>query len=59
MRFIDAQGNPVPLKPGHTWVEVATTGSPYYETVDSKDYGTRLSQKTPGSGNWVVKFLMP
>jgi hypothetical protein len=59
MRFMDTQGNPVPLKPGQTWVEVATTGSPYYETVDSKDYGTRLGQKTPGSGNWVVKFLMP
>jgi hypothetical protein len=59
MRFIDAQGNTVPLKPGQTWVEVATTGSPYYETVDSKDYGTRLNQKTPGSGNWVVRFLMP
>ena len=59
MRFIDAQGNPVPLKPGHTWVEVASTGSPYFETVDSKDYGARLGQKTPGSGNWVVKFIMP
>jgi hypothetical protein len=59
MRFVDAQGNPVPLKPGHTWVQVVSAGSPYYETVDSKDYGTRLGQKTPGSGAWVVRFIMP
>ncbi len=59
MRFVDAQGNVVPLKPGNTWVQVVTAGSQYYETVDSKDYGTRISQKTPGSGNWVVKFIMP
>jgi hypothetical protein len=59
MRFEDAQGNPVPLKPGHTWVQVVTAGSPYFETVDSKDYGTRISQNTPGSGVWAVKFLMP
>jgi len=59
MRFVDAQGNLVPFKPGHTWVEIATAGSQYFETVDSKDYGTRMSQKTPGSGDWVVKFIMP
>ena len=59
MRFEDAQGNAVPLKPGHTWVEVVTTGSPYFETVESKDFGTRMSKLTPGSGIWTVKFLMP
>ncbi len=59
MRFEDAQGNPVPLRPGHTWVQVVTAGSPYFETVDSRDYGTRLTQKTPGSGVWAVRFLMP
>lgn len=59
MRFVDAQGNLAPFKPGHTWVEIATAGSQYFETVDSKDYGTRMSQKTPGSGDWVVKFIMP
>ncbi len=59
MRFEDAQGNPVPLKPGHTWVQVVSAGSPYFETVDSKDYGTRIGSNTPGSGVWAVKFLMP
>ena len=59
MRFVDAQGNPVPLKPGHTWVQIVTAGSEYFETVDSTDYGTRITKKTPGSGDWVVKFIMP
>ncbi len=59
MRFEDAQGDPVPLKPGHTWVQVVTAGSPYFETVDSKDFGTRLTSNKPGSGVWAVKFLMP
>ena len=60
MRFVDAQGNSVPLKPGPTWVEVVTNGSPYYETVDiSGNTGARVDQKTPGSGAWRVKFIMP
>lgn len=59
VRFIDAQGNPFPLKPGHTWVNVMTTGSPWYETVDSKD-ATWLATKTaPGSGIWAVRYSIP
>jgi SdrD B-like domain/Protein of unknown function (DUF3048) C-terminal domain len=46
IRFTDAQGNPFPLAPGHTWVLVYTTASVTYE-------------KTPGSGLWTAEFHAP
>ena len=59
MRFVDAQGNPVPLKPGQTWVEVVTSGSPYFETANSMAYADLYNQKVPGSGAWGVQFWQP
>ncbi len=59
MRFVDAQGNPFPLKPGQTWVEVVTTGSPYFETANSMAYADLYNQKVPGSGAWGVQFWQP
>jgi len=46
IRFTDAQGNPFPLAPGHTWVNVFTTASAVYE-------------KVPGSGIWKAEFHAP
>ncbi len=59
MRFVDAQGNPVPLKPGQTWVEVVTSGSPYFETANSMAYADLYNKKVPGSGAWGVQFWQP
>jgi hypothetical protein len=59
IRFVDAQGNPFPLKPGQTWVELVPTYSPYYETVDSERYSDLAGKKLPGSGNWAVRFYAP
>jgi hypothetical protein len=58
IRFVDAQGNPFPLKPGQTWVELVPTYTPYYETVNSELYSD-LAKQTPGSGNWAVRFYAP
>ncbi len=59
MRFVDGQGNPVPLKPGQTWVEVVTSGSPYFETANSTAYADLYNKKVPDSGAWGVLFWQP
>jgi hypothetical protein len=59
MRYLDADGSPVPLKPGQTWVEVVTSGSPVFETADSMAYSDLYNKKVPGSGAWGVQFLQP
>ncbi|MCB9113205.1 MAG: DUF3048 C-terminal domain-containing protein [Anaerolineales bacterium] len=42
--FIDADGNPVPLKPGKTWLFVATP----YSFVNNQ-----------GNGSWSVRYVAP
>lgn len=60
IRFIDAQGNPFPLKPGQTWIHIMPSYSPVYETVDSVNFLDKTETKaTPGSGNWAVRFYAP
>lgn len=44
MHFIDAQGSPVPLHPGRTWLHLVT---PYSSVVDQEN------------GNWFVQFVQP
>ncbi len=56
IRFIDAEGNPFPLKPGQTWIELIPTHSPIWETVDSDTYHVRLNGRSKGSGHWAVWF---
>jgi hypothetical protein len=46
IRFTDASGNPIALKPGHTWVHVFTTASVVYE-------------KIPSSAIWTAEFHAP
>jgi len=56
IRFIDTEGNPFPLKPGQTWVELIPTHSPIWETVESDKYHVRLNGRSKGSGHWAVWF---
>ncbi len=58
IRFVDAQGNPFPLKPGQTWIETVTPATYVYETADSQAYAD-LKQRLPGSGVWAVRFMAP
>lgn len=59
IRFIDAQGNPFPLKPGQTWVEIVQPNTPYNETIDSESYIDLKRKVEAGSGIWAVKFYPP
>jgi hypothetical protein len=56
IRFIDAQGNPFPLKPGQTWVEIVPQFTPYNETVASDAYMDMKVKTETGSGNWAIHF---
>lgn len=44
IRFVDINGNPFPLKPGHTWINVMTTAS-------------YVTEEDPGK--WLARFLSP
>jgi hypothetical protein len=59
IRFIDAQGNPFPLKPGQTWIEMVQLGTAYNETVDSQSYIDLKTKSQPGSGVWAIHFYPP
>ena len=59
MRFINLDGTPFPLHPGHTWIEIIQLNNPYYETVDSTDTYRLSNRRVPGSGVWAVRFFAP
>lgn len=59
IRFIDAQGNPFPLKPGQTWVEMVPQFTRYNETVDTQSYFDMKNKVSAGSGNWAIQFYAP
>lgn len=59
IRFIDAEGNPYPLKPGQTWIEIVPYFTPYWETVDSEIYNRLVYGDSPGSGYWAVRVHAP
>jgi hypothetical protein len=56
IRFIDVDGNPIPLKPGQTWIELIPPYTPYWETVDSETYHVLLNGRSKGSGYWGLYF---
>ena len=56
IRFIDADGNPFPLKPGQTWIELVTPYTTYWETVDSEKYNQLVAGRSKGSGYWGLYF---
>jgi len=58
IRFIDAEGNPFPLKPGQTWIELMPKYSPFWETVDSEKYHVLAGGRSKGSGYWGVYFKL-
>ncbi len=55
MRFVDANGNDVPLKPGRSWFEVVTMSSFYVESLIS-DYPFTPIKEAEGTGLWLVRF---
>jgi len=59
IRFIDAEGNEFPLKPGQTWVQVVQPYTPYYEVPDSEVFYDLANKKEPGSGVWAVRWYPP
>lgn len=59
IRFTDYDGNPIPLKPGQTWVEIVPRFTQYNETVDSMDYNQLNSGQQPGSGVWALHIYPP
>jgi hypothetical protein len=68
IRFIDADGNPFPFKPGQTWVHLTPENAPIYETApwdptDIKDANLAWQQHKKkadeGSGYWTVDFYQP
>ncbi|NPV56466.1 MAG: DUF3048 domain-containing protein [Anaerolineae bacterium] len=56
IRFIDANGDPFPLKPGQTWVHITPLNTPVWEAMDSSRLYDLLNNQEPGSGNWVTRF---
>ena len=59
IRFVDAQGNPFPLKPGQTWVEIIPQFTPYWETVDDVLFHRLINGDRPGSGYWAFRVYAP
>ncbi|OJX38403.1 MAG: hypothetical protein BGO78_10430 [Chloroflexi bacterium 44-23] len=59
IRFMDADGNPFPMKPGQTWVEIVQQFTPYYEVPDSQVYYDLANKKEAGSGVWAIKWYPP
>jgi hypothetical protein len=59
IRFIDYDGNPFPLKPGQTWIEVLPIGLEAWETVNSVIYNQLMAGNVKGSGYWAIRFKVP
>jgi hypothetical protein len=59
IRFIDYDGNPFPLKPGQTWIEVVPLGLQAWETVNSEKYNQLMAGNVKGSGYWAIRFKDP
>lgn len=59
IRFVDGEGNPFPLKNGHTWVMIVPLYTAYNETVESFVFRELQAGNQPGSANWAVHFYPP
>ncbi len=68
IRFVDADGNPFPFKPGQTWVHLTPLGAPVYETEPWEMTGItdphiawqqHKRSRGEGSGYWTVEFYQP
>ena len=58
-RFIDYDGNPYPLKPGQTWIELVQLHNAYYETNETEDFYRLINTQKDGTGFWTVIFTPP
>ncbi len=58
IRFIDKDGNPFPLKPGQTWIELVPNYTAYWETVNSEKYNQLVVGRSKGSGYWGLYFKL-
>jgi hypothetical protein len=68
IRFMDAEGNPFPFKPGQTWVHLTPIGTPVYEmaawemdAIKDANLGWQEHKRSreEGSGYWTVDFYQP
>lgn len=68
IRFMDAEGNPFPFKPGQTWVHLTPENTPVYESTPWEIDAVKDAQVSwrdhkihpqPGSGYWTVDFYQP
>jgi hypothetical protein len=55
MRFVDANGDPVALKNGRTWIEIVSTSSFHVESEIS-DYPFTPIKEAEGTGLWLVRY---
>ncbi|MFW5713758.1 MAG: DUF3048 domain-containing protein [Brevefilum sp.] len=55
MRFVDGDGNPIPLKPGQTWIHIVSLTSYHRESAIS-DQPFHPIIEEPGSGLWLVRY---
>jgi hypothetical protein len=59
IRFIDADGEPFPLKPGQTWMMIVPRYARYNETVNSELCADLKGKIESGPGIWTVHFYAP
>ena len=55
MRFVDANGDPIALKNGRTWVEIVSTSSFHVESEISDTPFTPIKE-AEGTGLWLVRY---
>ena len=55
IRFMDAEGNPFPLKPGETWINIVSLTSRAWE-ADPSRFPFYAPVKLPGSGLWAIRY---
>ena len=58
IHLINVKGNPFPLKPGPTWIELVPNYMAFWETVASEKYHFFVNGRSRGSGCWVLYFKL-
>lgn len=55
IRFVDTEGNPIPMKPGQTWIHVVSLSSYHRESaISDQPFHPVIEQ--PGTGLWLVRY---
>lgn len=55
IRFMDAEGNPFPLKPGESWINIVSLASRAWE-ADPTRFPFNAPVNQPGSGLWAIRY---